>query len=108
MKTKKSSFGTRVPNEDCACCVKRSKVLDLDLHFNTTGQLELHQRVNSLGSRAVDVDETLVGRNLELLTALLVNEGRAVYSDDALAGGKGDRTANYGTSSLHVLHDLLS
>ena len=41
-------------------CVKRSKVLYLDLHFHTTGQLKLHESIHSLGSRAVDVDEALV------------------------------------------------
>ena len=34
--------------------------LYLDLNLNTRGELELHQSVDSLGGRAVDVDQTLV------------------------------------------------
>ena len=38
----------------------KCRVLDLDLNLNTAGELELHQGINSLSGRAVDVDETLV------------------------------------------------
>ncbi len=37
-----------------------SEILYLDLNLNTAGKLELHQGINSLGSRAVDVNQTLV------------------------------------------------
>ena len=33
--------------------------LYLDLHLNTTGEFELHQSINSLSCRAVDVNQTL-------------------------------------------------
>ena len=84
-----------------------SEVLDLDFHLNTAGEFELHQSVDSLGGRAVDVDEALVVRELELLAGLLVNERTAVHGVDALVGGEGNRTAHNGAGSLHCLHNLL-
>src|SRR5690606_28698606 len=43
------------------------------------GEIELHQCVNRLGGRVHDVQKTLVGPNLELLTRLLIDMGRAVH-----------------------------
>ena len=83
------------------------KRLHLDFNLHTAGKLQLHQGIDGLGVAAVDVYQTLVGGNLELLTGLLVNEGRTVHSDDALAGGKGYRTTDDGTGSLHGLNDFL-
>ena len=40
--------------------------LHLDFYFNTAREFELHQSINSLRSRAVDIDKTLVSRNFEL------------------------------------------
>ena len=82
-------------------------VLNLDFHLNTAGELELHQSVDGLSSRAVDVDKALVVRELELLAGLLVNERTAVHGEDALVCGEGNRTAHDGTRSLHCLHNLL-
>ena len=87
--------------------VNRSeKRLHLDFYFNTARQFELHEGIDGLGVGAVDVDETLVGRNLKLLTALLVDEGRAVHRDDALTSGEGDGTAHDGTRCFDILHDF--
>ena len=80
---------------------------DLDLYFYTAGEIELHEGVDSLGSAAVDVDEALVAAYLELLAALLVDEGGAVDGDDLLVGGEGDRTADNSAGGLYALHDLL-
>ena len=38
----------------------KKDLLYLDLNLNTAGELELHQRVNSLSGRAIDVNQTLV------------------------------------------------
>ena len=35
-------------------------ILYLDLNLHAAGELELHQGIDSLGGRAVDVDQTLV------------------------------------------------
>ena len=87
--------------------VNRSeKRLHLDFYFNTARQFELHEGIDGLGVGAIDVDETLVGRNLKLLTALLVDEGRAVHRDDALTSGEGDGTAHDGTRCFDILHDF--
>ena len=40
--------------------IGRFKVLYLDLNLDTAGEFELHQGVDGLGGRAVDVDQTLV------------------------------------------------
>ena len=81
-------------------------ILYLDFNLDAAGKFELHQCVDRLGVRTVDVDETLVGRNLKLLTALLVDEGRAVHRDDALTSGEGDGTAHDGTRCFDILHDF--
>jgi len=82
--------------------------LDLDFNLNTAGKLKLHQSVNGLSCRAVDVDETLEGRKLELLTCLFVYEGTTVYCENTLVRWKGNRSANNSAGSLYGLHDLLS
>ena len=81
-------------------------ILYLDFNLDAAGKFELHQCVDRLGVRAVDVDETLVGRNFELLAALLVDEGRTVDGENALARGEGDGTAHDGAGSFHVRNDL--
>lgn len=87
--------------------VNRSeKRLHLDFYFNTARQFELHEGIDGLGVGAIDVDETFVGRNLKLLTALLVDEGRAVHRDDALTSGEGDGTAHDGAGGFHVGNNL--
>ena len=79
----------------------------LDLNLNTRGKLELHQRVDGLGRRRVDVEDTLKGAELELLAGLLVYEGRAVHRKNLLVGGQGYRTADDGTRAFYGLNDLL-
>lgn len=79
----------------------------LDLNLNARGKLELHQCVDRLGRRRVDVEDALVGAELELLASLLVYEGRAVNRKNLLARGQRYRSANYSARALHGLHDLL-
>lgn len=82
-------------------------ILYLDFNLDAAGKFKLHQCVDRLGVRAVDVDETLVGRNFELLAALLVDEGRAVHREDTLVRGQGNWSADYSTRGLDGLDDLL-
>ncbi len=68
--------------------------LDLDLHAG--GQIQSHQRLHGLGGGVGDVDQSLVGAALELLTAVLVLVGRTQNGDDLrfLVGrGMGPETA---------------
>ena len=81
-------------------------ILYLDFNLDAAGKFKLHQCVDRLGVRAVDVDETLVGRNFELLAALLVDEGRTVDGENALARGEGDGTAHDGAGGFHVGNNL--
>ncbi len=60
-------------------------VLNLDLYFHTAGELKFHQGIDCLGSGAVDVDQALVGAELELLAGLLVDECTTVHCVDALS-----------------------
>ncbi|CDO35299.1 hypothetical protein SPHV1_2230030 [Novosphingobium sp. KN65.2] len=53
----------------------------LDLNVHASGQVELHQRVDGGGIRLHDVEQTLVGANLELLTRLLVDVRTAVHGE---------------------------
>ena len=53
-------------------------VLQLDLDVDAGGEVELHQRVDRLRRRIDDVEQALVGADLELLAALLVDVRRAV------------------------------
>ena len=85
----------------------QSLVLHFDLNLNSAGQFKLHQGVNGLGRRAVDVDEALEGCQLELFAGLLVDKSRTVHGEDALVRGQGDRTAHYSAGALHCAHDLL-
>src|SRR5262249_10151929 len=64
----------------------------LDLDVDADRKLELHQGVDRLRRRLEDVEQTLVGPHLELLTRLLVDVRRAV---DGVAGNRrraGDRS----------------
>jgi len=83
------------------------RVSDLDFHLYAAGELEFHQRVDSLGGRVVDVNQAFERRKLELLAGLLVDEGRAVDGEDTLVGGQGYGAADHRTCSLHGLDDLL-
>ena len=82
-------------------------LLYFDFHFHAAGQFEFHESVDSLSGCAVDVDQAFVVRELELLASLLVDEGAAVDSVDALVCGQGDGTADGSTSSLDGLDDFL-
>ncbi len=76
-------------------------------YVHTAGELEFHERVDGLGCGAVDVDEALVARELELFARLLVDEGRAVDGEDPLVGGQRYGTAYHCAGALYRLHNLL-
>jgi len=62
---------------------------DLDLDLNSGRELELHQGVDGLRIGVVDVQKPAIGVEFKLLAGLLVDEGRAVDSEDLLVGGRG-------------------
>src|SRR5689334_14371762 len=64
-------FALEVEYVDLSHGVAPRSALDLDV--DARRKVELHQRVEGLGRRLQNVDETLVGSDFELLTRLLVD-----------------------------------
>jgi len=64
------------------------RCLQLDLDLHTGGQIQSHQRLHGLGGGIGDVDQSLVGAALELLTAVLILVGSAQDGDDLFLGGQ--------------------
>jgi hypothetical protein len=62
--------------------------LELDLDVDVSWEVQAHQRINGLWSRVDDVNETLVGTHLKVLTAVLVLVWRANDRHDVLLGGQ--------------------
>src|SRR6185503_20573525 len=56
----------------------RRRLSQLNLHVDAGRQVELHQRVDGLRRRLHDIEQPLVGPDLELLARLLVDVRRAV------------------------------
>src|SRR4029434_10561126 len=78
--------------------------LDLDVH--TRGQVELHQRVDGLGRRLEDVQEALVGSDLELLPRLLVDVRGAEAAELVAHGVQRDRPHDPRAGPPRRVHDL--
>jgi hypothetical protein len=66
--------------------------LDLDVHAGR--QIQLHQRVDGLRRRLEDVDQPLVGADLELLARFLVDVRRAENRPLVDLGRQRDRPAS--------------
>src|SRR5688500_9914848 len=63
---------------------------DLDLDVDAGGQrVQALQRVDRLRGRLVDVDQALVGADLEVLARILVLERRLDHAVDVALGGQG-------------------
>src|SRR5699024_2015124 len=86
--------------------VSAAEGLQLDLDVNARGELQAHQSLNRLVGRLQNVDQTLVGAGLELLTAVLILMNSAQNRDNLLVGGQGDRAAHTGAGAPRGLHDL--
>jgi hypothetical protein len=56
-----------------ALSLHKDRGLDFDLDVDSSGEIQLHQRVNGLVGRVEDVDQALVSARFELLSRLLVN-----------------------------------
>ena len=80
---------------------------NFDFYFHTACELEFHERLNGLVVAVVDVNQTLLARQLKLLTALFVNEGRAVNRENAFVRRQGNRTTYQCACCLYGLDDLL-
>src|SRR5438552_14824955 len=81
-------------------------LLELDLAVDAGREVELAERVDRLLRRLEDVEQTLVGADLELLTRLLVDVRRAVHGETLDVGGKRDRPGDPPARPAHGLDDL--
>src|SRR5688572_20992360 len=78
----------------------------LDLDVDAGRQVELHERVEGLLRRLEDVEQALVGPDLELLTRLLVGVRRPEDAVLVDLGGQRDRARDLGPGTLGGLDDL--
>src|SRR5690606_27661302 len=83
-----------------------TEFLELDFDVDAGGEIELHKRIDRLRSGIHDVQETLVGPDLELLARLLVDVRRAVDGEFVDAGRQRDRPADLCTRTLGGVDDL--
>src|ERR1041385_507591 len=79
---------------------------DLDLDIHPGGQVELGQRVHRLGPRVVDVHQALVGPELELLPALLVDMRAPEHRPPLGLDRQRDRSGDLRPGLLHRAHDV--
>src|SRR5688572_22356846 len=82
------------------------RALELDLDVDAGRQVELHQRVDRLRSGLDDVEQPLVGTDLELLAALLVYVRRAIDGELLDPARQRDRPAHLRARPLRRRHDL--
>jgi len=81
--------------------------LRFDLNFYTTGQIEFAQGIHRAAGRRVNVQQTLVGGQLKLLTAFLVHVRRTQYSKDLATSRQRNRSCYHGTGATHRFNDLI-
>src|SRR5205085_12190251 len=79
----------------------------LDLDVDTCRQIELHERVQRLLRRLEDVEEPLVGADLELLARLLVDVRTAEDRVARDVRGKRDGARHARTRALRGLDDVV-
>src|SRR3954471_18453286 len=79
---------------------------DLDVHARRE-MIEALERVDRLRRWVVDVDQPLVGADLEVLARVLVLERRADHAVDVLLRGQGHRTGHARAGARRRLDDLL-
>ena len=79
-----------------------------DLHVHTRGEIELHQCIDRLGRRLNDVQQPLVGADLELLARLLVDVRRAVHRELLDARRQRNGAANESTGAARRIGDVAS
>src|SRR5712692_4296997 len=80
--------------------------LKLDLDVDARRKVELHERVDRLLRWVVDVDEPLVGPDLELIARVLVDERAADDGELLDAGGQRNRPGHGRPRPLRRLDDL--
>ena len=92
--------------DSAGSCNALLRILQLYLNLNTSGKLQAHQSLDGLLVGVEDIDQSLVGSALELLTAVLVLVNSAKDGDDFLLGGQRDGAGNLSAVALCGLDDL--
>src|SRR5574340_1760208 len=80
--------------------------LKLDLDVDPGGQVELHQRVDRLVGRVDDVHQAIVGADLEMVAAGLVDVRRAQDVETLHPRRQRDRSLDDRAGALGGLYDL--
>src|SRR5438270_4270784 len=78
----------------------------LDFHVHARGQIQLHQRVHRLRRRLENIEQTLVGADLELLARLLVHVRRTQHAVLVFHRGQRNRSRNLCPGAPSRLDDL--
>jgi hypothetical protein len=78
----------------------------LDLDVDPCRQTQFVQRFDGFGCRLLDIDQTFVRSNFELLTSLLVDVRAGENGVPLNSGGQGDRAVNFGVSSFGGIHNF--
>src|SRR5690606_15636648 len=78
----------------------------LDLHVHASREVELHERIQRLLGGLENVEEALVGADLELLAALLVHVRRAQHRELVDPGGQRDGPRHARSGATSGLNDL--
>src|SRR5215470_18117992 len=81
-------------------------LLELDLHVDAGGEVELAEGVDGLLRRLEDVEQALVGADLELLARLLVDVRRAVHREALDVRRERDGTRDAATGAADRVDDL--
>src|SRR5213083_2600294 len=81
-------------------------LLELDLHVDARGEVELAEGVDRLLRGLEDVEQALVGADLELLARLLVDVGGPVHGEALDVGGKRDGAGDPPARPAYGLDDL--
>lgn len=66
----------------------------------------MHEGINRVFGWRLDVDETVVRANFEVLAAVFVDEWAAQYAEAPDAGGEGNRTGDLSAGAFHRVDDL--
>src|SRR5690606_31384866 len=80
--------------------------LELDLDVDARGEVQLHQCIHRLRGGIDDVEQPLVGPDLELLARLLVDVRRTVHGKLLDPRRQRDGAANLGARTLRRVDDL--
>ena len=98
---------TRPPGRTWYAVFRGLGELQLYLNLNTSGKLQGHQGLDALLVGVENIDQSLVGAALELLTAVLVLVHCTKNGNDFALGRQRDRARNLSVGTLCSFYDLL-